>query len=67
MKPAAATLAVVLLASAAAGTAQAQNLMISGGTTIPCGIGGASVASINWCTNDTVRWGSCRLGTRGCC
>ena len=32
MKPAAATLAVVLLASAAAGTAQAQNLIISGGT-----------------------------------
>ncbi|MCY1718259.1 hypothetical protein OVA26_15080 [Microbacterium sp. SL62] len=45
----------------------AEMMMISGGTTVPCGIGGAIVASINWCTNDTVLWGSCRLGTRGCC
>lgn len=24
-------------------------------------------ASIKWCTDDTVLWGSCRVGTRGCC
>lgn len=40
---------------------------VAGGTTIPCAVGGGIVASIQWCTNDTVLWGSCRLGTRGCC
>lgn len=44
-----------------------QLSQIAGGTTIPCAVGGGIVASIEWCTNDTVIWGSCRLGTRGCC
>ena len=44
-----------------------EMMTITGGTSVPCAIGGGIVASINWCTNDTVLWGSCRLGTRGCC
>ncbi|GEM_PF-887789 len=41
--------------------------LTGGTTTIPCAVGGAITASIQWCTNDTVLWGSCKLGTRGCC
>jgi len=40
---------------------------VNGGwsTSIPCA--GFIVATVTSCFNDTVLFGSCKLGTRGCC
>ncbi len=38
---------------------------VQGGTSIPCA--GIIITTLTACFNDTVVWGSCRLGTRACC
>ncbi len=38
---------------------------VHGGTSIPCA--GFVITTLTACFNDTALWGSCRLGTRGCC
>lgn len=38
---------------------------VDGGTSIPCA--GIVITTLTACFSDTVVWGSCRLGTRGCC
>ncbi|EEZ90381.1 hypothetical protein HMPREF0578_1995 [Mobiluncus mulieris 28-1] len=42
-----------------------EDLDVSGGTSIPCGT--LIIATLTQCFNDTLVWGSCRLGTRACC
>ena len=42
-----------------------DSLDASGGTSIPCGT--IIIATFTQCFDDTVIWGSCRLGTRACC
>lgn len=39
--------------------------VVDGGTSIPCAA--FVVTTLTACWNDTALWGSCRLGTRGCC
>ncbi|QPL05569.1 MULTISPECIES: chromosome condensation protein CrcB [Actinomyces] len=38
---------------------------VDGGTSLPCAT--AVVTTLTTCFSDTVLWGSCRMGTRGCC
>ncbi len=39
--------------------------VVDGGTSIACI--GLVVATLTSCFSDTALWGSCRMGTRGCC
>ncbi|RAX19248.1 chromosome condensation protein CrcB [Actinomyces sp. Z5] len=43
----------------------AEMSTVDGGTSLPCA--GLVITTMTTCFNDTALWGSCRLGTRGCC
>jgi hypothetical protein len=40
---------------------------VNGGSTPVCATATIVIATISQCFNDTLLWGSCRMGTRGCC
>lgn len=46
-----------------------DDLNVSGGSSFPCGLSVASIliSTVTQCFDGTAVWGSCRLGTRGCC